>query len=199
MAKKTLNIFLSASIPIKNRAEGKYYDTADIIGIRDAVISLVSIALPTYHLIWGGHPSITPLITNVLNQLKIREKDCVTLYQSDFFRKKFPNENREINNIIITEDTGDRDSSLEIMRNRMIGSNEFSFAFFIGGMNGCEEEFEKFIELHPASRVIPLASTGGAARILYNLNKTKYDLRFEKDFNFSSLFRDILSKKKIRN
>ncbi len=43
MATKELkNIFLSASIPFKERHE-KYYNTADIIAIRDSVIALASL------------------------------------------------------------------------------------------------------------------------------------------------------------
>ncbi len=42
MAKQELkNIFLSASIPLKERDE-KYFNTADIIAIRDAVIALTT-------------------------------------------------------------------------------------------------------------------------------------------------------------
>lgn len=58
---KMKNIFLSASIPLPERDE-KYIGTADIIAIRDAVIALTTVVLPHHRLIWGGHPSITPLI-----------------------------------------------------------------------------------------------------------------------------------------
>ena len=62
MAKEQLkNIFLSASIPLKER-DPKYFNSADIIAIRDSVIALATVVLPNHRLIWGGHPSITPII-----------------------------------------------------------------------------------------------------------------------------------------
>ena len=43
---KMKNIFLSASIPLPERDE-KYIGTADIIAIRDAVIALTTVVLPS--------------------------------------------------------------------------------------------------------------------------------------------------------
>jgi hypothetical protein len=85
MASKQLkNIFLSASVPLPER-NPKYYDTADIIAIRDAVIALATVVLPEYRIIWGGHPSITPLIYYVMQKLNVNIQDYVSLYQSLFF------------------------------------------------------------------------------------------------------------------
>ena len=65
MAKKNLNqIFLSASIPLPER-DPIFYQTADFIAIRDAVRALATIVIPKAHLVWGGHPAITPLIRYV--------------------------------------------------------------------------------------------------------------------------------------
>lgn len=77
------NIFLSASVPLEER-DPKYFKTADVIAIRDSVIALASAVLAnqSYHLIWGGHPSITPLITLVLDRYGLKMSDRVTLYQS---------------------------------------------------------------------------------------------------------------------
>ena len=44
------SIFLSASIPSQERHK-KYFETADIIAIRDAVIALTSTLLPHYRLV----------------------------------------------------------------------------------------------------------------------------------------------------
>ena len=73
MVKKDMNnIFLSASIPSPER-DRKYYDTADIVAIRDAVRALATVVIPKAHLIWGGHPSITPLIRFVMeNAIQVR-------------------------------------------------------------------------------------------------------------------------------
>ena len=144
MVETSLNLFLSASVPVVGRADGKYLASADIIAIRDAVIALSSVVLPHYHLIWGGHPSITPLIANVLRHSNKKVNSSVTVYQSGFFAKEFPSDNKDIEHIVVTKDLGDRDKSLEIMRKEMIVENDFAAAVFIGGMNGVEDEYKIF-------------------------------------------------------
>ena len=91
------NIFLSASVPLEER-DPKYFESADVIAIRDAVIALASAVLanPSYHMIWGGHPSITPLITLVLDRYGLKMSDRVTLYQSREFERFFPPENKDV-------------------------------------------------------------------------------------------------------
>ena len=103
MAQKQLNIFLSASIPMLGRDE-KYFRTADTIAIRDSVLALASIALPKYKLIWGGHPSITPLIASILQHSGLDIQSSVTLYQSTYFEQFFPLENESVAHIIKTVD-----------------------------------------------------------------------------------------------
>ena len=49
-SEKLKNIFLSASIPLEER-NPKYFETADIIAIRDAVIALTTIVLPRHKLV----------------------------------------------------------------------------------------------------------------------------------------------------
>ena len=192
MAEKPLNLFLSASVPISGRADGKYLVTADVIAIRDAVIALASVVMPHYRLIWGGHPSITPLIANVLRHSNRDVNECVTLYQSRFFVKEFPKENKDVERVVITEALEDMGKSLELMRRKMIVENDFVAAVFIGGMNGVEEEYKMFVENHPNAKVIPVASTGAAALILYESNKDRFDERLKTDLAYSSLFKDIL-------
>ncbi len=36
--------------------------------------------------------------------------------------------------------------------------------FFIGGMEGVEEEYKMFIRKHPHAIILPIASTGAAAK-----------------------------------
>ena len=93
------NIFLSASVPLPER-DPQYYKTADLIAIRDAVIALATVVLPKYRLVWGGHPSISPLIYYVLQKMDVDIQDHVTLFQSRFFEKHFPEDNNKFNNVI---------------------------------------------------------------------------------------------------
>ena len=187
------NIFLSASIPLPER-DPKYIETADIIAIRDAVIALTSVVLPYHTIIWGGHPSITPLIYYVMNKLGLKIQDHVVLYQSLFFKKFFPDDNNKFENVILTENTGEEDSSKFLMRKRMFTENKFAAGIFIGGMEGIEDEFKLFSELQPNALVLPIASTGAAAQVVYHsfLSPEMKNQRLENDYAYMSLFQDLL-------
>lgn len=216
------NIFLSASIPLPER-HPKYYNTADIIAIRDAVIALASLVLGKHKIIWGGHPSITPLINFVigrtiqyrldenLNKLPNEEQEAflfkeikkeiqnhVTIYQSLFFKDKFPEDNEKFENIVFTENEGDVHSSIQKMRQKMLSENEFAAAVFIGGMDGIEVEYKMFKELHPETLILPIASTGAATKIVYDNLPDEDEAKHEsylKDYGYMSLFQKYLMDK----
>ncbi|WP_379953280.1 hypothetical protein [Dokdonia sp. R78006] len=191
MAKRELkNIFLSASIPLPER-DPRYYETADVIAIRDAVIALCTTVLPNYKLIWGGHPSITPLVNYVLQKLNLNIQDHVELYQSKFFEKFYPEDNNKFENVILTPVLEDRDSSLRLMRELMLGNKKFAAGIFIGGMEGVENEYKIFRELHPNAIIIALASTGAAAKIIHQ-SEIKPNERFLNDYAYSSTFKEFL-------
>ena len=199
------NIFLSASIPLPER-DSKYIDTADIIAIRDAVIALTTVVLPHHRLVWGGHPSITPLVYYVMKKLNLNIQEHVTIYQSKFFEKYFPEDNNKFNNVILTDVIdNDRDKSLLHMRERILDEFEFSAAVFIGGMEGIEGDKEKgiegeykmFIDRHPQALKLPIASTGAATKIIYDnlLPEEQKNERFLKDYGYMSLFQKFLMEK----
>lgn len=193
MAKKTLNkIFLSASIPYQER-DRKFYDSADIVAIRDSVRALATVVIPNAYLIWGGHPAITPLIRFVMERLNANLKDHITLYQSNFFKAYFPEDNFHFENIQLTETLGDRDSSLKKMRDEMITQNDYKIGIFIGGMEGVLEEYELFKKSHQNALVIPVASTGAAAKMIYDSIEQKPDERLTNDYAYMALFSDLLS------
>ena len=186
------NIFLSASIPLQER-NPQYIETADIIAIRDAVIALTTVVLPRYRLIWGGHPSITPLIYHVMEKLNLNIQEHVTLYQSRIFEKYFPKDNNKFKNIVLTDIVDDdKESSLLHMRCRMLGESEFAAGIFIGGMEGVEEEYDMFIEKHPKALVLPIASTGAGAKKIYDERFTDKNERLVKDYAYMSLFQKYL-------
>lgn len=194
MATKELkNIFLSASIPLPER-DAKYYDTADIIAIRDAVIALTTVVLPHHRIIWGGHPSITPLIYYVMDKLNLNIQEHVKLYQSKYFEHLFPEDNNKFENVILTENVGDIPSSVQRMRERMFAENKFDAAIFIGGMDGIEVEYNMFREMHPDALLLPIASTGAATKIVYDnfLPEEFKNERLVKDYGYMSLFQKLL-------
>lgn len=190
------NIFLSASIPLPER-DPKYYNTADIIAIRDAVIALTTVVLPKHRIIWGGHPSITPLIYYVMEKLSLNIQEHVELYQSKYFEHLFPEDNNKFENVILTENVGDIPSSIQRMRERMFSENKFDAAIFIGGMDGIEVEYNMFKEKHPNALLLPIASTGGATKIVYdNLLPEEFkNERLVKDYGYMSLFQKFLMEK----
>lgn len=196
------NIFLSASIPLPKR-NPKYIETADIVAIRDSVIALSTVILPHHKLIWGGHPSITPLIYYVMDKLKLNIQDHVTIYQSKLFEKFFPEDNNKFNNIVLTDIIdNDREKSLLHMRKRMLEEHEFAAAVFIGGMEGIdgdkekdiEGEYKMFVDRHPNAFLLPVASTGGATKIIYDtvFPEELKNERFVKDYGYMSLFQKFL-------
>lgn len=197
MATKELkNIFLSASVPLPDR-DSKYFETADIIAIRDAVIALTTVILPYHRIIWGGHPSITPLIYYVMEKMNLNIQDHVKLYQSLFFEKYFPDDNNKFRNIEFTENIGDIHSSIQRMRERMFSENKFDAAIFIGGMDGIEVEYDMFKVYHPDALLLPIASTGAATKIVYDnfLPEELKNERLLKDYGYMSLFQKFLMDK----
>lgn len=191
MATEQMNIFLSASIPMPER-DPKYIGTADVIAIRDSVLALASVVLHKYRLVWGGHPSITPLIAQVLNHLGMEANHHVTLYQSLYFERFFPLENESVAHIIKTPDTGGREDSLLEMRMHMIRDNQFVAAFFIGGMEGVEEEYKLFTSYHKGTKLFPIASTGAAAKLIYEASPELFDERLVTELTYTSLFKELL-------
>ena len=193
---KLKSVFLSASIPLKER-HPKYFKTSDIIAIRDAVIALATIVLPKHKLVWGGHPSITPIIYHVMEKLKLNVQEHVTLYQSLYFENFFPEDTNKFNNVILTENTGEIQSSILLMRKRMFSENEFSAGIFIGGMEGIEHEFIMFRDFHPNALLLPLASTGAATKMVFNefLPQELKNNRLLNDYGYMSLFQDLLINK----
>lgn len=183
--------FLSASIPDPKRNE-RYYGTADIIAIRDAVRALATVVIPKSHLVWGGHPAITPLIREVLFTMNTDVNKHVTLYQSEFFRNQFPDDNKYIEKVIVVPASINREESLLQMRIQMFMKKKFSAAIFIGGMEGAEDEYKLFKEYHPNVKLLPIASTGAAAKILYENYHFNFDERLVNDYAYMSLFKSLL-------
>jgi len=190
------SIFLSASIPFKERHQ-KYFGTADIIAIRDAVIALATVALPHHRLVWGGHPSITPIVYYVMERMGLNIQKHLTLYQSLFFEKDFPPDNNRFENIVFTENKGNLNDSLFLMRGRMMNENQFSAGVFIGGMDGVEIEFKLFTNTYPRAIVLPIASTGAASKIVFDeyLTENRKNNRLLTDYGYMSLFQDLLMDK----
>lgn len=185
------SIFLSASIPSAERDE-RFYETADIIAIGDAVRALATVVIPKARLVWGGHPSITPLIRLVMERMNARVQNHVTLYQSTAFEGQYPSDVPSFENIVFTPKLSDEESSLTLMRNTLFEENKFYAGIFIGGMEGVLHEFEMFSNQDPDAIVLPIASTGAAAKLVFDESPGKFDQRLNNDYAYMTLFRDLL-------
>ena len=196
-------IFLSASMPTKDR-DHRFFDTADFIAIRDAVVALVNAIIPNYRLVWGGHPAITPIIHDIFKKRGFDYNEHITVYQSNYFAGEMPKENQRFDNVILTEaitsyanENENRAESLAIMRKRMLTDNPIYAGFFIGGMEGVLDEYKLLIKYSKDKpEIYPIASTGAAALILYqNLIQEGINCnpRLLTDYCYASLFDDLLN------
>lgn len=160
------SVFLSASVPGPRR-DPRYYATADISAIREAVVALATVVLPNGSLLFGGHPAISPLILLIAQQFSATKR--VIIYQSEFFRNIVPKESLAFPAITWTAAVpGDRPASLEKMRRAMLTDQPIRAGVFIGGMEGVEDEYELFRQIHPNLPAYAIASTGAAAHILFD-------------------------------
>ncbi|WP_052510619.1 hypothetical protein [Pseudomonas sp. W15Feb9B] len=156
-------IFLSASIPDPLRSP-EYAATADSVAIVAAVTALIHVTLGRRPLVWGGHPAITPMIFVAAESLGVEYGDWVKLYQSNHFVDEFPEDNEKFNNVVYVPAKENLQQSLLHMREQMFARESYSAAVFIGGMEGIVDEFDLFSKYHPKAKIIPIASSGGAAR-----------------------------------
>jgi hypothetical protein len=174
-------IFLSAGVP--DPAARHFVGEGDAAAISALVSALLFVALGRRPIVWGGHPAITPMIWAYAEALDIDYGKWVTLYQSEFFKDDFPEENARFGNVIVTKAIqGDREQSLEVMRRRMLSESSFEAAVFAGGMSGTFDEYRLVTELAVDAAILPIVSTGGAAAALGAEVKASSDLINELDY-----------------
>lgn len=179
-----MEIFLSASVPIKGR---EYFDGSDPLLIHSAVRALATLALGRRHIVWGGHPSITPMMWAACESLGVSYAKCVTLYQSKEFRDFFPEENAHFRNVRYIRKRKNTIASLLAMRAAMLRRPKLEAAVFIGGMLGIIQEYELFKEFHPNKVCLFVSSPGGAAAALA-ARQPAYFGEDKNSTNFTSLY-----------
>jgi hypothetical protein len=175
-------IFLSAGIPDPRRSP-QYAKSVDTVAISAATTALVYVTLGRRTLVWGGQPSITPMIWTVAESLGVDYGAWVKLYQSRFFADEFPEDNERFKNKTFTESMGNREESLSVMRKRMFSDFNFTAAVFVGGAEGVVDEFVLLKRMQPKARMLPIASTGGGALEIANrIGDVPRDLFDDMDF-----------------
>ncbi|QHB82669.1 hypothetical protein GIS01_11055 [Aeromonas veronii] len=186
------SIFLSASIPVAGKGRGDFYKSADIYLIKQAVREFLIVCLGRRHIVWGGHPAITPIFWAVCQDLGVNYSHAVTLYQTKFFEDVFPEENRHFSNVVFTKIVnGDRQGSLSLMRHAMLSRDDLYAAVFIGGMQGINDEYSLFKHYHPRATILPIATPGGAAKDL--AVKINVDNDILNEFNYFRLYHSKLN------
>ena len=162
-------IFLSASFPSGKR--GEKFLPYDASGIADAVSAFARAILShNGRLLFGGHPTITPLVFMIARELGVQ--NSLILFQSEWFRAwELPEvdeiQREQLGHIEWTDLAPTRDDSLRIMRNAMIhAASDCLGALFIGGMEGINDEYTLVRERSPKTLCIPVTGPGGAAASL---------------------------------
>ena len=201
-------IFLSASIPVKER-HIKYRETVDVLAIRDSVLALVNICLENdIKIIWGGHPAITPLVYEAIRNYAKRYNQSFTdkllkeyiqkhvhIFQSYWWKGSYTKDNEKFDNITYVKKDKDKFSSLLILRQQMFRVNNFAAGIFIGGMEGVEEEYALFKNSYPKALLLPIASSGAAARILFDAESNIFDSELLTNYAYNALYQKHLINK----
>ena len=163
-------IFLSASFPNEERIDAVGPSSSQDIGLATAA-TVEAVLLQGFHLVLGGHPSISPVVLNLAEL--IPDDAGVTIYQSDQFADEITHEVRRLQehdgvSVVRTAKAGTRAASLDLMRKQMF-SEPYDGAFFVGGMQGIEVEFDALGEGENCQRFLYTAPGGRAARIAEQL------------------------------
>lgn len=183
-------LFLSASIPAKERALDFRRIPDAPREIEQAVVSLAdAVFAEGGRLVFGGHPSISPLIALVASKYAPAgaaelHEPLVTVHQLDVFRQRgeIPDATSTMERLgyarIVWHETDLRErdrqwaqgeirfpKSLRSMREAMLGHPVLTAMVCIGGMEGVLEEAELFARSRRGP-VFALARTGGAAALL---------------------------------
>jgi hypothetical protein len=153
-------IFLSASIPEQDEPG---IPEADPLLIHAAIRAFLALVLGRRHIVWGGHPSITPMVHAACTDLGLEYLDCVTLYQSLYFKDIFPVDNEHFDDVVLVSEESDLQSSLQALREEMFEQNDFEAAVFIGGKRGVEDEYVLLNNIQPSTVLVPLHAPGGVA------------------------------------
>lgn len=174
-------LFISASFPASDRSP-EYLETANSFRITDATISAArAIFGAAGGVLFGGHPTISPLILSVgrdfLSDFEGKQRPYVLIYQSKFFEHSIPDETQAmvregIGQIVWVEAVpGNREESLYRLRLAMLERQPVG-GIFIGGMEGVyregdtKSEFYMFRDICKRRPAYPVGTTGGASEIL---------------------------------
>jgi hypothetical protein len=182
-------IFLSASVPYR---EG-FREDANPAAIEEAIVSIArAVFARGGRLLFGGHPSVSPLIASIAGEYfppdPARVERPVVTFQSEFYRGKLPDETWQL--VRMGWSSIQWAPNLDVMRDWMLLGKETPPAvieahrlrppkamFAVGGMEGVVAEADLFLSHREDwggfAPILALTSGGGAARRLPELRKTQ--------------------------
>ena len=189
-----MDIFLSASVPLPSRNR-IYYESVDLLALREALKALAEYVLPVGRITYGGHPAITPLLALFTEKAGL-DRAKFTLFQSAMFdgvrAEQMPQDNALFADVRIVPAPSQFDGdNVRVMREAMITSRSFDAAVIIGGMDGCFEELAMFRDFHPNALIMPIATTGAAARMIFD--QGGYDPVLARSRTYPTIFRRLLT------
>ncbi len=154
----------------------------------DAIVAIArGVFAGNGRLVFGGHPTITPLVLMVASEAEYgrraaettEDAHLVVVYQSRLFAPLVTDETlalerlgrgtiRWTDAVAGESPTGDLRHlrSLDLMRRTMVEETQPVAAFFVGGMEGVVDELELVRALLPTIPAFPLGAAGGAAGTL---------------------------------
>jgi hypothetical protein len=157
-------VFLSTGLPDPQR-DPRF--PADITAIREAIRALATVVLPRAPLVLAGHPALTPFVRLVASS--VGEAGNARLYTSVVYTGRTPPEDQTAPDVVVVRATADdAEGNLRKLRDAMLKSEAFAAGVFIGGMEASEQEIALFKRRHPTALILPVASTGGAAKLLFD-------------------------------
>ncbi len=161
---KGMPVFLSASLPDELAGSPGARELYNAIGLLTHEVVAAG-----GRIVFGGHPSITPLVREAVKQLG--KRDVVDLYQLRRFEESAPEEIHDdgvFSEIHWIETDGDDiDAELARMRDRM--AEAARAAVFAGGKTtdhygktpGIRDEYQRFVARHPEGPVYLVGLLGG--------------------------------------
>lgn len=181
-------VFLSAKVPDITRAK---YKGTNVTAIREAVLALIAVVSRERKIVFAGNPAVSPIIEHAARSLDVI--DNIAIYYSEWFKDAITPAAKKFPNLYWTPSGRDETHSLELMRLRMMQDYPFCAAVFIGGMGEAQDDSVLFRNLYPGAPLLPIASTGGAAKLIHKVGI--YPLKYEKDLleetRYRSLFRKL--------
>jgi hypothetical protein len=178
-------VFLSASLPYR----APWTASAQPAEIQRAIVSIArAVFARGGRLLFGGHPSVSPLIADIAGEYypvdARRTIRPIVTVQSEFFKDRLPEKTWDLytmgwSAIEWTPAGQDREDSLTILREAMLGMNGWGRAiakhnelsppvamFAVGGMEGVRDEAAMFLQASTNPSVFLLKTPGACAAIL---------------------------------